>query len=170
MLTRTWWRRGCRGGWAVSPGEGAAGEPLIDTVGTVVSGDRVGLWSSAMAAAGSDHEVVEEGSALLRLPTRRLAGQALVDSAGGVIRVDRVGAFLVAAAGSRLRRARVDGIEETRGRVRVWSGEMADDAAVICAGTGTSTLAARAAIDTPSALEHHVRFSLPVRSEAPGPL
>jgi sarcosine oxidase len=125
-----------------------------------------------MAAAGAGYEMVEAGSPLLRLPTDRFAGPALVDPAGGVIRVDRVTAFLTAAVGSRVRRAHVYGIEETGDRVTVSAdgGPEHVDAVVLCAGAGTSPLAATAGIYTPPALEHHVRFSFPVRPGAPEPL
>lgn len=146
-----------------------AGVPMIEDVGTVVTGADIDGWVAAMAAAGAGHEVVEAGSPLLRLPTDRFAGPALVDPAGGVIRVDRVTAFLTAAVGSRVRRAHVYGLEET-GTVRAESGSEAFDAVVLCAGAGTSPLAATAGIYTPPALEHHVRFSFPVRPGAPGPL
>jgi sarcosine oxidase len=149
-----------------------AGVPMIEDVGTVVSGAGTDGWVAAMAAAGAEHEVVEAGSPLLRLPTDRFAGPALVDPAGGVIRVDRVTAFLTAAVGSRVRRAHVYGIEEAGDRVTVSAdgGPEHVDSVVLCTGAGTSPLAATAGIYTPPALEHHVRFSFPVRPGAPGPL
>jgi sarcosine oxidase len=149
-----------------------AGATLIDEVGTVVSGAEVGSWANAMTTAGAAHEMVEAGSPLLRLPARTFAGPALIDPAGGVIRVDRIRAFLVNAVGNRLLPARVDAIEETGVGVRVTSGTESDtfDAVVICAGAGTSALAAGVGIDTPSALEHHLRVSFPVRRGGPAPL
>lgn len=150
-------------GWA-----DLAGEALIDEVGTVVSGDQVGAWAEAMAAAGAGHHVVEHGSPLLRLPGR-VSGPALLDPAGGVIRVDRVRSFLVGAAAARLRQARADRIEQNPTSVRVWAGAAGEDfdAALICAGAGIPALAAGVGIDVPSALEHHVRFSFPLRPDAP---
>ncbi|MCU7730759.1 FAD-dependent oxidoreductase [Actinoplanes sp. KI2] len=149
-----------------------AGAALVDEVGTVVSGAEVGTWAKAMATAGAAHEMVAAGSPLLRLPARTFAGPALIDPAGGVIRVDRIRAFLVDAVGNRVRQAHVDAVEETRLGVRVKSGTEADtfDAVVICAGAGTSALAAGVGIDTPSALEHHLRVSFPLRPGAPAPL
>ncbi|MEV6850010.1 FAD-dependent oxidoreductase [Actinoplanes sp. NPDC051411] len=149
-----------------------AGAALIDEVGTVISGAEVGTWANAMAAAGAAHEMVEAGSPLLRLPARSFAGPALIDPAGGIIRVDRLRAFLVDAIGNRLLRVHVDAIEETGPGVRVTSGAKSStfDAVVICAGAGTSALAAGVGIDTPSALEHHLRVSFPVRPGGPAPL
>ncbi|GAA2890966.1 hypothetical protein Acy02nite_74300 [Actinoplanes cyaneus] len=149
-----------------------AGAALVDETGTVVSGAGAREWAAAMAAAGAAHELVEPGSSLLRLPATTFAGPALVDPAGGVIRVDRIRSFLVAGAGNRLRQARVDALEETIAGVRVVSGPDADtfDTALICAGAGTSALAAGVGIDTPSALEHHLRVSFPIRPGAPEPL
>ncbi|GIM89915.1 FAD-dependent oxidoreductase [Paractinoplanes toevensis] len=149
-----------------------AGAALVDQVGTVVSGAEAGRWANAMAAAGAAHEMVEAGSPLLRLPARDFAGPALVDPAGGVIRVDRIRAFLVGEVGNRLRQARADALDETDSGVRVTAGTDSDtfDAAVICAGAGTSALAAGAGIETPSALEHHLRVSFPIRPDAPAPL
>ncbi|MBB2946966.1 sarcosine oxidase [Actinoplanes lutulentus] len=147
-----------------------AGEPLIDNVGTVVSGDMAADWASAMAMSGADHQVVDPGSSLLRLPATDFAGPALIDPAGGIIRVDRVRAFLTAAAAPHIRQASVDTIQEIKGaRVRVTAGESVNDfdAALICAGAATSGLAAGAGIETPSALEHHVRFSFPLRVDTP---
>jgi sarcosine oxidase len=149
-----------------------AGATFIDEVGTVVSGGEVGAWADAMATAGAAHELVEAGSPLLRLPADTFAGPALIDPSGGVIRVDRVRAFLVDAVGTSLRQLHVDAIEETGPGVRVTSGTDSNtfDAVLICAGAGTSALAAGVGIDTPSALEHHFRFSFPIRPNAPSPL
>lgn len=149
-----------------------AGEPFVDGVGTVVSGGDAPARAEAMAAAGVEHHLVEAGSPLLRLPGA-VRGPALVDPAGGVIRVDRVNAFLTAAVAGRVRRAHVYGIEETVDGVRVWAGNSAGggadvfDAVVICAGAGTSALAATVGLYTPPLLQHHVRFSFPLRE--PGP-
>ena len=150
----------------------AAGAVLVDPVGAVVSGAEAGRWATAMTAAGAGHEMVEAGSPLLRLPARTFAGPALIDPAGGVIRVDRIRAFLVGAVGDHLRPVHVDAIEETGPGVRVRSGTGSDtfDAVLVCAGAGTSALAAGAGIDTPSALEHHLRVSFPIRPAAPAPL
>jgi sarcosine oxidase len=154
-------------GWS-----GRAGETLIEPVGTVVSGGGAPDRARAMAEAGAEHELVEAGSALLRLPGT-VTGPALVDPAGGVIRVDRINAFLTAAVAGRVRRAHVYGVEETVDGVRIWAGNSAGggadifDTAVICAGAGTSALAATVGLYTPPMLEHHVRFSFPVRG--PGP-
>jgi sarcosine oxidase len=148
-----------------------AGATLVGQAGTVVSGAGAATWATAMAAAGAACQLVEAGSPLLRLPATSFAGPALIDPAGGVIRVDRIRAFLVEAVGSHLRTARVDAVEETPAGVRVRSGADVDtfDAALICAGAGTSALAAGAGIDTPSALEHHLRVSFPVRPGSSGP-
>jgi sarcosine oxidase len=149
-----------------------AGATFVDDVGTVVSGAEAGRWATAMATAGAAHEMVEAGSPLLRLPARIFTGPALIDPSGGVIRVNRIRAFLVDAVGDCLRQVHVDAIEETEAGVRVSSSTDSDtyDAAVICAGAGTSALAAGVGIDTPSALEHHLRFSFPIRPTAPAPL
>ncbi|XVV08731.1 FAD-dependent oxidoreductase [Actinoplanes sp. CA-131856] len=148
------------------------GPSLIDEVGTVVSGLEAGNWAAAMAAAGATHEMVEPGSSRLRLPATTFTGPALLDPAGGVIRVDRIRAYLLAAVGDRLRTAHVDAVEEFPAGVRIHAGTDVDtfDAAVICAGAGTSALAAGAGIDTPPALEHHLRVSFPIRPGAPEPL
>jgi len=149
-----------------------AGTMFVDEVGAVFSGGGAGKWADAMAAAGAAHEMVEAGSPLLRLPARTFRGPALIDPSGGVIRVDRIRTFLVDAVGNRLRPAHVDAVEETGSGVRVRCGTDAHtfDAVVICAGAGTSALAAGVGIDTPPALEHHLRFSFPIRPEAPTPL
>jgi sarcosine oxidase len=149
-----------------------AGAALVEQVGTVVSGPEAATWAEAMAAAGAVHEMVEVGSPLLRLPATTFAGPALIDPAGGVIRVDRIRAFLVEAVGGRRRTAHVDAVEATTAGVRVISGTDVDafDTALICAGAGTSALAAGVGIDVPSALEHHLRASFPIRPGAPEPL
>ena len=149
-----------------------AGATLVDEVGAVVSGAGAGKWADAMDTAGAAHELVEPGSPLLRLPARTFAGPALIDPAGGVIRVDRIRTFLIDAVGNHLRQLHVDAVEETTSGVRVTSGPESDtfDAVVICAGAGTSALAAGAGIDTPAALEHHLRVSFPIRPDAPAPL
>jgi sarcosine oxidase len=154
-----------RAGRAFAGWSERAGVALIDPVGTVVSGANATAWAAAMASAGAGHELVEPGSPVLRLPATSFDGPALVDPAGGVIRVDRVTRFLTSAAGARIRRAHVYAIEETG----VWADGAAEgfDAVVICAGAGTSPLAATVGIYTPPTLEHHVRFSFPLRD--PGP-
>jgi sarcosine oxidase len=146
-----------------------AGAALVDEVGTVISGAEAAAWGSAMAAAGAAHELVEAGSPRLRLPAAAFAGPALIDPAGGVIRVDRIRTFLVTAAGNHLRAARVDAVEETPAGVRVRSGADVDtfDTALICAGAGSSALAAGAGITLPSTLEHHLRVSFPIRPGSP---
>ncbi|SNY68669.1 sarcosine oxidase [Paractinoplanes atraurantiacus] len=151
---------------------GRSGTPLIDEVGTVVSGPEVANWAAAMATAGAAHEMVEPGSPLLRLPAATFAGPALIDPAGGVIRVDRIRAFLVAAVADRLRAAHVDAVEEIASGVRIHAGRDVDvfDAALICAGAGTPALAAGVGIEAPAALEHHLRVSFPIRPGAPEPL
>jgi sarcosine oxidase len=148
-----------------------AGAALVDEVGTVISGAEATTRATAMAAAGAAHEIVDAASPKLRLPARTVDGPALIDPAGGVIRVDRIRAFLVEAVGNRRRRARVEAVEETTAGVRVRSGTGTDtvDAALICAGAGTSALAAGAGIDTPPALEHHLRVSFPIRPGSPEP-
>jgi sarcosine oxidase len=148
-----------------------AGAALVDEVGTVVSGAEVATWAKAMATAGAPYQLVEVGSPLLRLPAATFAGPALIDPAGGVIRVDRIRAFLVEAVGNQLRTAHVDAVEEITAGVRVRSGTEVDtfDTALICAGAGTSALAAGAGIETPSALEHHLRVSFPIRPGSPEP-
>ncbi|MEU4689044.1 FAD-dependent oxidoreductase [Actinoplanes sp. NPDC023714] len=147
-------------------------EGCVDGAGTVVSGDGVESWASAMAAAGATHEIVAAGSRSLRLPATDIAGPILVDPAGGVIRVDRLRTHLIGIAHRHLRRARVDLLERAGDRVRIWSpdGPEEFDTALICAGAETSGLAAGVGIMTPPALEHHVRFSFPIRPEAPRPL
>ncbi|MEV4348752.1 FAD-dependent oxidoreductase [Actinoplanes sp. NPDC049596] len=149
---------------------GRAGTQFVDEVGTVVSGPEAPKWAEAMA--GVDHELVEPGSPLLRLPATTFAGPALVDPAGGVIRVDRIRAHLTRETQGRLRRAHVDAVEEVAGGVRVRAAGDVEtfDAVLICAGAGTPALAAQAGIEISSALEHHLRVSFPIRPGAPEPL
>lgn len=146
-----------------------AGAELVEHVGAVVSGPGAEEWAAAMAAAGAEHHLVEAGSPLLRLPAERVVGPILVDPAGGVIRVDRVRALLTAVVGDAVRPAHVYGLDAD-GTVHASGGSETFDAVVLCAGAGTSPLAATAGIYTPPALEHHVRFSFPVRPGAPEPL
>jgi sarcosine oxidase len=153
----------------------AWGDGFVDGSGTVVSGPDITPWATAMAAAGAAHEITGPDSPLLRLPAREITGNALIDPAGGVIRVDRLRAFLLANAGPRIRRSRVDHVAQINGtsRVRVSHGPRTPedfDSVLICAGAGTPALAAGAGLETPSALEHHVRFSFPIRPDAPGPM
>ncbi|BBH69958.1 hypothetical protein ACTI_66430 [Actinoplanes sp. OR16] len=142
---------------------------VIDEVGTVVSGPGSETWARAMAEAGAVHETPDAG---LRLPARDITGPVLLDPAGGVIRVDRLRAHLIGISHRHLRAARVDLLEFAGDRVRVWSpdGPEVFDTALICAGAETSTLAGGVGITVPSALEHHVRFSFPIRADAPQPM
>jgi sarcosine oxidase len=152
----------------------AWGAGFVDGSGTVVSGHEVAPWAAAMAEAGAAHEVVGPDSPLLRLPAREITGEALIDPAGGVIQVGRLREFLLAAAGPRIRKARVRHLEKikTAAGVRVSHSTGSDDfdAALICAGAETSALAATVELKTPAALEHHVRFSFPIRPDAPQPM
>ncbi|MBL7252722.1 NAD(P)/FAD-dependent oxidoreductase [Paractinoplanes lichenicola] len=162
-----------------------AGVPLIDVVSTVVSGGPVEAWAAAMAEVGALHEVVDKQPEQLRLPAARIDGPSLVDPAGGAIRVDRIRTFLLDAIGNRVRRATVESVEESGGRVRVRfsANDLADslgtasdagvdefDAVVVCAGAGTAGLTAGLGLAVPDRLEHHVRFSFPVRADMKGPM
>jgi len=146
-----------------------AGRSMVDAQGCVVSGGDAADRATAMSAAGAPYELVDAGSAQLRVPAVVSASPVLVDPEGGVVDVDAVRAFLVARAGRAVVHEPVHDLEtDDRGAiVRGPTGARRVDAVVLAAGAGTSALAARVGIATPSALVHHARFTFPV-DEPPG--
>ncbi|GAB6903212.1 hypothetical protein JCM9957A_63040 [Kineosporia succinea] len=150
--------------------EKAAGQTLVEPVGTVVTGDDVHEWAAAMTEAGAEHFVVEPGSAQLRVPGKATT-TSLVDPAGGVIRVDRIRALLTGLTAGALRTAHVHDLEPVGDGVVVHTGAGGEhfDTVVLAAGAATGPLAAQAGIFTPLALHHHARFTFPLREGAPNP-
>jgi sarcosine oxidase len=157
--------RDARAGWA--RWSEAAGGPLIRDVGCVVSGATTLAWTACMRKAGAPYEVV---GADLRLPVRHGPDVALLDTTGGVIDAEGTGAHLTARVGAALRTAVVYALEErgSGARVHTPDGPLDVDAVVIAAGAGTSPLAARVGLYTPTVLAHHVRFTF--ATTHPGPL
>lgn len=141
-----------------------SGPSMITTPGCVISGLDVPVWAAAMSAAGAPFEIVDGGSPRLRLPTRTPPAEALVDLSGGVIDVDAVRAHLVAATRHVMVAEPVHALEidGSAASVRSPGGQARFDAVLIAAGAGTSPLAAQVGIETPGALEHHVRFTFPL--------
>jgi sarcosine oxidase len=143
------------------------GARLVSDDGTVVTGSQVYEWAAAMSAAGAEHRVTQG----FDVPVLALSGPVLVDPAGGVLDAAGTGRYLQA----KIRRAvvpqRVDRLEHHKDGSRVWSaGRHRDfDATVICAGADTATLAAQVGIKMSDALEHHVRFTFPLRDAAARP-
>jgi sarcosine oxidase len=135
---------------------------MVTTPGCVISGPDVPAWASAMAAADAPFSLVD-GDAL-RVPARKPPDGALLDPSGGVVDVDAVRAHLVALTRYVVIPAPVHAVEAAANGASVWSpsGRVRFDAVLVAAGAGTSPLAAQVGIETPSALEHHVRFTFPV--------
>jgi sarcosine oxidase len=142
-------------------------EQMISDAGLVISGGELEDWAASMAAAGARYEIADGCSESLRLPTHRLPNVALIDPGAGVIRVAAVAKFLVRAVGNSARNEYVYAIDSTTDSVRVWTsrGSAHFDAVVICAGSGTSPLAAQVDICVPSALAHHLRLTFRLREE-----
>ncbi|GAA3640957.1 hypothetical protein GCM10022223_70240 [Kineosporia mesophila] len=149
--------------------EKAAGQDLIEAVGTVVSGDDVHGWADAMTEAGAEHFLVGPGSAQLRLPTSITAQHSLIDPAGGVIRVDRIRELLTDRCRDAIRSEHVHGLEAGPEGVTVHTSHSSHryDQVVLAAGAATGPLAAQVGLYTPLALHHHARFTFPLRATAP---
>ena len=141
-----------------------AGRPMVTFPGCVISGPDVAAWASAMAAADAPFELVDGDSGRLRLPVRIPPDTALVDPSGGVVDVDAVRGHLVGQTRHVLRPEAVRAVEPVGAGASVTSesGTSRFDAVVVAAGAGTAALAAQVGVETPSALEHHVRFTFPV--------
>jgi sarcosine oxidase len=154
-----------RAGWA--RWSDAAGEPLVGTQGTVVSGDIEG-FRAAMTAVGATHSVHDQ---IPGLPTTAAPGPFLIDPAGGVIQAQRTGQVLSSAVGRHLVRAAVThlDIDGSRARLTTADGDLTADAVVLVAGAGTPALAAQVGIEVPATLIHHARFSYPLRDPGSEP-
>ena len=140
--------------------EQRAGVELIETTGTVVSGGNVSEWADAMSAAGASHHLATGDE--LRLPTTHLPSMGLLDPAGGVLLAERIGTTLSGWLGAAVRRAQVLSVSPDA-TVTTASGTEPFDAVVLCAGTGTPSLAAPLGLAVPDVLEHHARFSFRLR-------
>ena len=137
------------------------GARLVDDSGVIVTGSDIAVWAAAMAAAGVEHRMLDEGHPGLVHPLRSLPGPLLLDPSGGVLDARRVGDFLVEQAGSALVQDQVYALEQVGEAARVWSsaGRSDFDVVVIAAGAATCPLAAQVGMYTPSALHHHARFT-----------
>lgn len=140
----------------------AAGERLVGSEGTVVSGD-IETRAKAMSAAGAPHYVTDEPPGV---PADRPRGPFLVDTRGGVVQAAAAGRFLLDSVGSALVREPVTSVhaDGDAARVVTASGVQRVDSVVIAAGAGTPALAAQVGIDVPSALNHHARFTFLLRA------
>jgi len=147
-----------------------AGEHLVGTEGTVVSGDVV-AWAGAMAAAGAPHAITDDPPGL---PAHEPAGPFLLDPAGGAIRAAAAGRFLLGRVGGRVTAGTSVTSVAVAGdtaRVVTAAGDAAAfDSVVIAAGAGTAALAAGVGVDVvPTRLEHHARFTFPLRDTGAAP-
>jgi sarcosine oxidase len=157
------WAMRARHGWDHWSAE--AGEQLVGTQGTVVSGD-VAAWAGAMAAAGAPHTISDEAPGL---PADDAGGPFLLDPAGGAIQAEAAGRFLVARIGSAvLTHTRVTAVAAD-GTVTTDDGGSAFDSVVVTAGSGTAALAAPLGIEVPTTLVRHARFTYPLRDPARTP-
>jgi len=145
-----------------------AGEPLVGTEGTVVSGDVV-PWAGAMAAAGALHAITDDPPP--GLPATAPPGPFLLDPAGGAIRAAAAGRFLLGSAGPVLVGERVTAVATSGDAavVTTASGDATFDSVVVTAGAGTAALVAPLGIAVPTTLVHHARFTYPLRDAAATP-
>jgi glycine/D-amino acid oxidase-like deaminating enzyme len=149
-----------RRGWAAW--SELAGEPLVGTQGTVVSGG-IEPMVTAMRAAGAEHTVADKEP---RLPAADPVGPFLIDPAGGAIRAAATGRFLlrtVRPVGARVTRVDPDGT------VTSAVGTSRYDAVLIAAGAGTPELAAGAGIAIVQRTEQHTRCTFPLRDPSAAP-
>jgi sarcosine oxidase len=151
-----------REGWAAW--SGAAGEQLVGTEGTVVSGDIEAI-ATAMRAAGAAYQVADKAP---RLPAADPVGPFLTDPAGGAIRAAAAGRYLRSVVGQRLRLEAVTAVEES-GAVSTTGGSGRYDQVLIAAGAGTPALAATAGITIRHVAEHHTRCTFPLRDPSAVP-
>jgi sarcosine oxidase len=141
-----------------------AGEPLVGTEGTVLSGD-VHPWAEAMTVAGAPHTIADEAPGLPASPE----GPFLLDPAGGAIRAEATGRFLLARVGDRVAAGTPVTAVSTDGRVTTAAGEEAFDSVVVTAGAGTGALVRPLGIGAPTVRMHHARFTFPLRDPAATP-
>jgi sarcosine oxidase len=145
-----------------------AGERLVGTEGAVVSGDVV-PWAGAMSAAGALHAITDDAP---DLPAAAPAGPFLLDPAGGTIQAAAAGRHLlrrvggVVVSGTPVTAVAVDG---AAARVTTAAGDETFDSLVVTAGAGTAKLAAGLGVEVPARLEHHARFTFPLRDPAASP-
>lgn len=143
----------------------AAGGPMVVRSGCVVTGTDMADRAEAMAAAGTEYELIGASSDRLRIPVADDPPVALLDIGGGVVDVDAVRDHLTARAGHAVVHEPVYelGISPSgAATVTSASGVAKFDAVVLAAGANTSHLAAQVGIYTPPQLAHHVRFTFAV--------
>jgi sarcosine oxidase len=146
----------------------AAGAPLVDDRGTVISGDIAAI-AAAMADADAPYEITDRVPAL---PAHSPVGPFLHDRGGGVIQASATGRFLVDAVGKAIvpvtiTASRLWGDTAILSAADGWQGSY--DSVVVAAGAGTSALVAPVGIRTPNMLEHHVRMDFPLRDATARP-
>jgi sarcosine oxidase len=146
-----------------------AGERLIGTEGTVLSGDAV-PWTGAMSAAGAPHAIVDESPGL---PAKAPAGPFLLDPAGGVIRAAAAGRYLLGRVGGLVTAgAPVTAVEVTgaTARVTTTAGDAGTfDSVVVTAGAGTAQLAAGVGVHVSARPAHEARFTFRLRDPGAAP-
>jgi sarcosine oxidase len=146
-----------------------AGERLVGTEGTVVSGDVV-PWAAAMSAAGAPHAITDDPPGL---PAHEPAGPFLLDPAGGTIQAAAAGRYLLGRLGERVVAGTpVTSVAADGGTARLTTAAgdaQTFDSVVVTAGAGTAALAAGVGIGVPTTLEHHARFTFPLRDPGASP-
>ena len=146
-----------------------AGERLVGTEGTALSGDVV-PWAGAMTAAGAPHAITDDPPGL---PAHEPAGPFLLDPAGGTIQAAAAGRYLLGrvgervAAGTPVTSVAADGVTA---RVTTAAGEARPfDSVVVTAGAGTAALAAGVGVAVPGRFRHHARLTFPLRDPGASP-
>jgi sarcosine oxidase len=139
--------------------EDEAGEPLLDTTGSLDVGGDLESFSEALSAAGVDAEMLDAAELRRRFPQLRLhEDQGLFHAEGGVLHADRILRALRSSA-EIVEGVRVHSVAEQDHGVRLetTNGELRAETAVIAAGAWAKEL-----VDAPVAVtrETVVHFRL----------
>jgi sarcosine oxidase len=142
------------------------GSPLISDDGVVLLGDTASERLSLLEEAGVEARLLAADEVASHLPVLAAHdGPALLDPGGGAIRVRAALDGLVGALQGAFVRDEVLSLGQTGSGIRVHAGGVTGehDRVVICAGTGSPSLARGIGIELPLRMEPHVRLTFPVR-------
>ena len=142
---------------------GRAGLPLIGDEGVLCASPQADALAGLLGAAGVEHRLLDEDEQRRLLPILSPpGGPALLDVRGGAIKAKETVAALVSWLGERLVREKVLAVEAD-GSLETRSGTWRCERVLLCAGAGTSGLAAALGVALPLEVRDHTRATFRTR-------